>query len=84
MGGKRLAMLILGGSLVQAGLVTAQPRSEAMRRGREAAVRRFEAAAPRIGEPMPDLTLYDDRGRDAPLRELLQGHYTVLVLGCLT
>ena len=45
---------------------------------------RFEEAAPAIGEPMPDLTVYDAEGEALRLRELLRDHYTVLVLGCLT
>ena len=64
--------------------VAAQPSAEQMRRGRQAVVERFEAAAPEIGEPMPDLTVLDDEGREHPLRALLRGNYSVLVLGCLT
>ena len=45
---------------------------------------RFERAAPRVGEPMPELTVHDAEGGDVQLRDLLEGHYTVLVLGCLT
>ncbi len=45
---------------------------------------RFEEAAPAIGEPMPDLTVYDAGGAERQLGQLLQGHYTVIVLGCLT
>ncbi len=51
---------------------------------RQQATRRFEATAPAVGEALPDLTLYDAGGEERRLGELLQGHYTVIVLGCLT
>ncbi len=51
---------------------------------RQQATRRFEATAPAVGEALPDLTLYDAGGKGLRLGELLQGHYTVIVLGCLT
>jgi hypothetical protein len=44
---------------------------------------RFEDA-PKIGEMVPDLTIVDDQGNPANLRELTTGQYTVLTLGCLT
>ncbi len=51
---------------------------------REQATRRFEATAPAVGESLPDLTVYDAGGKELQLGQLLQGHYTVIVLGCLT
>ena len=45
---------------------------------------RFLAVAPQIGEMVPDLEIVDDTGDPVKLRELTQGHYTVLTLGCLT
>ncbi len=51
---------------------------------RKQANRRFESTAPAVGEPLPDLTLYDAGGKGLRVSELLQGHYTVIVLGCLT
>ena len=50
----------------------------------QAVIDRFDAAAPEIGEPLPDLTLVDDQGNPAKLREIAREHYTVFVLGCLT
>ncbi len=44
----------------------------------------FERSAPAIGEPMPDLTVYDPAGKELRLREVLSGRHTVLILGCLT
>ncbi len=52
--------------------------------GRNAVSRSFETVAPAIGEPMPDLSVHDRDGNELRLRELLGGHYTVLILGCLT
>gem|GEM_PF-1006200 len=50
----------------------------------QAVTDRFDAAAPEIGEPLPDLTLVDDQGNPANIREIAREHYTVFVLGCLT
>ncbi len=49
-----------------------------------AVIDRFDAAAPEIGEPLPDLTLFDDRGNPVNIREVASEQYTVLVEGCLT
>ena len=51
---------------------------------RQQATSRFEATAPAVGEALPDLLLYDAAGEQRQLNELLQGHYTIIVLGCLT
>ena len=69
------------GLLVALGLAGA---AQAQLDPRQQASRRFEAAAPAIGEPMPDVVLYDAGGKGLRVSELLQGHYTVIVLGCLT
>ena len=42
------------------------------------------AAVPQLGELIPDLEIVDDQGNPVGLREVTQGHYTVLTLGCLT
>lgn len=65
-------------------MVLAQGGPGTGRSARNMVDQRFESAAPGIGEPMPDLTLYDAEGKALRLRELLRDHYTVLVLGCLT
>jgi cytochrome oxidase Cu insertion factor (SCO1/SenC/PrrC family) len=51
---------------------------------RQQAIQRFEATAPAVGEPLPDLVVYEAGGEERQLDKLLQGHYTVIVLGCLT
>ncbi len=58
--------------------------AEAQINPREQANLRFEAAAPAVGEPLPDLVVYDAGGEKQRLGQLLQGHYAVIVLGCLT
>ena len=44
---------------------------------------RFEAATPAIGDPLPDLSAYDEEGGAFELSSL-KGGYSVLVFGCLT
>ena len=44
---------------------------------------RFLKAPPKIGDPLPDVTVYDADGKEFRLRSL-KGHYSVLVFGCLT
>ena len=39
---------------------------------------------PKVGERVPDVTIVDDQGRPVSIRELAQGQYTVMTLGCLT
>ncbi len=45
---------------------------------------RFETTAPAVGAPFPAVVVYDASGKKLRVNELLQGHYTVIVLGCLT
>ena len=68
--------LVLAGVLLQASPVLAQVGTPPGTR--------FLAVAPEIGEMVPDLAIVDDKGHPVHLRELTQGHYTVLTLGCLT
>ncbi len=44
----------------------------------------FGDSVPGVGERLPDLTLIDAEGKAVELHDLLRGHYTVVVLGCLT
>ena len=66
--------LLLAG-LLQMSLVAAQGTPPQVR---------FEAEAPKIGDLVPDLTIVDDQGNPASLRDITRGHYTVMTLGCLT
>ncbi len=88
-----LIAVALGGSLL-AGVVFAQgapgmpgmggQRSPEVAAAIQAVIDRFDAAAPEIGEPLQDLTLVDDQGNPANIREIARDQYTVFVLGCLT
>ena len=68
--------LILAG-LLHASLVVAQGQ------GTPPQVR-FESAAIQVGELIPDLTVVDDQGNPANIRDITRGHYTTITLGCLT
>ncbi len=84
-----LLAVALGGSLL-AGVAFAQGapgmggRSPEVAAAIQAVIDRFDAAAPEIGEPLQDLTLVDDQGHPANIRELARDQCTVFVLGCLT
>ena len=67
-------LLLISGAMFQASIAVAQERR---------ADGRFDVA-PEIGESVPDLTLVDDQGKPAKVRDLTRGHYTVMTLGCLT
>jgi len=43
----------------------------------------FLKEAPRVGEALPDLTIFTAEGKEWSTREL-KGQYTVLTFGCLT
>ena len=45
---------------------------------------RFERTAPKVGEQMPNLQIYDADGKEIWLHDALRGHPSVLILGCLT
>jgi len=38
---------------------------------------------PKVGSILPEITLYDDRGKEFSTKSL-RGQYSVLVFGCLT
>ncbi len=85
-----LMAVLLTGSLLS-GVASAQgapgmggQRSPEVAAAIQAVIDRFDAAAPQIGEPLPDLTLVDDQGNPANIRDITRGHYTVMTLGCLT
>ena len=47
-------------------------------------IRNFEHDAPSVGDVMPDAVVYDRDGIERRLQDLVVGHPTVLILGCLT
>jgi len=75
------SLLALAVSLGLATTAAAQP-GDADGRGR--LIRNFEASAPAVGELMPNLAVYDRDGQESRLPALLNGRFTVLILGCLT
>ncbi len=70
---------ILGAALLSVALAAFQPLEA--QPGRPGS---FSDSVPDVGDALPDLTLHDAEGKAVQLQDLLQGHYTVLVLGCLT
>ena len=44
----------------------------------------FEEVAPKVGDLMPDVAVFDAEGVEHRLPDLLGERYTVLILGCLT
>ena len=50
---------------------------------REQKEEEFLKAKPRVGDPLPDLTVYAADGKEVKTADL-RGHYTVLTFGCLT
>ena len=67
-------LLVVIAGILQTSLAIAQ----------ETPTRSRYALVPQIGELIPDLEIVDDQGKPVKLRELTQGHYTVMTLGCLT
>ncbi len=45
---------------------------------------RFEAASPAVGKRVPDVSIYTASGEEVRFRDLVEGHYSVVVFGCLT
>jgi cytochrome oxidase Cu insertion factor (SCO1/SenC/PrrC family) len=43
----------------------------------------FVRQAPAVGDPLPEVTVYDSQGNEFTTSSL-RGHYTVLTFGCLT
>jgi hypothetical protein len=64
--------------------VAAPPLSQAQRAGPTGDIPRFLELGPKVGEQLPDLTIFDDMGNPVDIREITKGNYSVLVLGCLT
>ncbi len=44
---------------------------------------RLSQASLKVGSPLPDVTVYDSKGKELKITSL-KGKYTVLVFGCLT
>ena len=68
------SLVLILAALLQTGVAAAQGTPPQVR---------FESA-PQVGDMVPDLTIVDDQGDPANLRDITRGHYTVRTLGCLT
>ena len=68
------SLLLIVAALLQMSVVAAQGTPPQVR---------FESA-PQVGDMVPDLTIVDDQGNPANLRDITRGHYTTITLGCLT
>ncbi len=58
--------------------------TKAMSFGLDALNERFEAASPGVGQQVPDISVYSASGEKVRFRDLVEGHYSVVVFGCLT
>ena len=50
---------------------------------RERLAKMFERSSPPLNSPLPDITVFDADGHPFEL-STLEGHYSVIVFGCLT
>lgn len=69
--------------VVGTGLLAAQSGRARDDSPRTRVIRQFMESAPKIGQTLPDIRLFDAGGKRFQLGSL-KGHHTVLVLGCLT
>lgn len=79
-------MLVMVLVSLQTGSSTAQ-RPQQARPGEQGASREgsgsLERAGLKVGQQMPDVTIYDENGEKFPLSRV-KGKHAVLVFGCLT
>jgi acetyl esterase/lipase len=80
----RLISLLLCACLQLGAIGFAQDAPIGRENPQERLIWQFEMSAPRIGDPLPEVTIYDAEGNPVELRSFVRGHYTVLVFGCLT
>ena len=80
---QKVAERLVGTGLI-VGLLLASGLNPASAQTGPPVMPQFEADAPKVGEPLPDITIHDDLGNLVNLRELASENYKVLVLGCLT
>jgi len=75
-----MALLVAISGLLLEPTMAQPPAAESMRARLQ---QRFDSTSPDVGEPLPDVTVFDADGKPFALRRL-KDHYTVLVFGCLT
>jgi hypothetical protein len=82
--------LVLGFGLVAAPVlaenagIQEESQQETESFGLQALKERFEAAAPAVGDLVPEMPVYTAQGEKVQFRDLVLGHYSVVVFGCLT
>ena len=83
---KRFAICGVAGAVatIATAPLPAQPPSGPSAEAGQFVGRRFDETAPKLGEKMPNVKLFDSNGGEVWLHDVLIGHRTVLLLGCLT
>lgn len=76
----KTAILLLGGLILAAPVI--QPAVQAQRPSRGEFGGRSNL--PRIGDSMPDVSVFDSNGKPFSLRLKTKGRHAVIVFGCLT
>lgn len=77
-----MTVLLIGLCLTPGSRGQDRPEKKAAPSPREQVDRRF-ASGPAVGDPLPDVSVYDADGKPFETSQL-RGHYSVLVFGCLT
>ena len=70
-------------ALVPTATALAQEAGRNDRPGPRQLLQRFDRVAPKVGQVLPDIAGFDEKGQPFRLGQL-KGRYTVLVFGCLT
>lgn len=81
--GKKISLYLALWSSVLLGGLQAAVLFQEDAGARNRVIQQFLREAPEVGEPLPDVQIFDADGRPFSLSQL-KGHYTVLVFGCLT
>jgi cytochrome oxidase Cu insertion factor (SCO1/SenC/PrrC family) len=64
-------------------IVAAFPSASWAQQRKKASEEDFVKEKPAVGDPFPDVVVYDPNGKEIKTSSL-RGHYTVLTFGCLT
>ena len=77
------ASVVLVALTLPAAALAQGPRAGGRERGSARPDGRFDEVAPKLGEKLPNITLFDAKGKKVRIAKL-RGKPTVLVTGCLT
>ncbi len=64
-------------------IVVVCPSASWAQQRKKASEEDFVKERPAVGDPFPDVVIYDPEGKEIKTSSL-RGHYTVLTFGCLT